>query len=165
MPGFERARPEVPCKPRFAGAEGQVAGKAEASWGRLAGAFGPRRAVRERPLSNAVGSAWHRVQHEPQSQLLGQCPTESLVATLKKELVHQERYATRDKARRSLFEYVEEFYNRQRRHSALAYQAPETGHNGRNGDERRGGLGERGRVSPKSNNNRGAAAPRITNYH
>ena len=40
-------------------------------------------------------------------------PTESLVATIKKELVHQEHYATRDAARRSLFEYIEVFYNPQ----------------------------------------------------
>lgn len=92
-------------------------------------------------------------------------PTESLVATIKKELVHQERYATRDEARRSLFEYIEVFYNRQRRHSALDYQTPDAVHRGRNGDEGRGGLGERGRVSPKSKNNRGAAAPLITNHH
>jgi len=92
-------------------------------------------------------------------------PTESLVATLKKELVHHERYVTRDEARRSLFEYIEVFYNRQRRHSALAYQTPDAVHRGRNRDEGRGGLGERGLVSPKSKNNRGAAAPLITINH
>jgi transposase InsO family protein len=92
-------------------------------------------------------------------------PTESLVATIKKELVHHEHYATRDEARRSLFEYIELFYNRQRRHSALDYKTPDAVHLGRNREEGRGGLGERGLVSPKSNNNRGAAAPRITNHH
>jgi transposase InsO family protein len=92
-------------------------------------------------------------------------PTESLMATLKKELVHHERYATRDEARRSLFEYIEVFYNRQRRHSALDYQTPETVHRGRNRDEGRGGLGERGLVSPNSKNNRGAAAPLVNNNH
>jgi transposase InsO family protein len=92
-------------------------------------------------------------------------PTESLFATLKKELVHHQHYATRDEARRSLFEYIEVFYNRQRRHSALDYQTPEAVHRGRNREEGRGGLGERGRVSPKSKNNRGAAAPLITNDH
>jgi len=91
-------------------------------------------------------------------------PTESFFATLKKELVHQEHYATRDAARRSLFEYIEVFYNRQRRHSALDYQTPEAVHHGRNREEGRGGLGERGLVSPKSKNHRGAAAPSITNH-
>lgn len=53
-------------------------------------------------------------------------PMESFFATLKKELVHQERYATRQAARQSLFEYIEVFYNRVRRHSALGYVSPET---------------------------------------
>ena len=92
-------------------------------------------------------------------------PTESLVATIKKELVHHERYATRNAARRSLFEYIEVFYNRQRRHSALDYQTPEAVHHGRNREEGRGGLGERGLVSPNSKKHRGAAAPLITNNH
>lgn len=51
-------------------------------------------------------------------------PMESFFATLKKELVHHERYETRDQARRSLFEYIEIFYNRVRRHSALGYLSP-----------------------------------------
>jgi transposase InsO family protein len=51
-------------------------------------------------------------------------PMESFFATLKKELVHHETYATRAAARHSLFEYIEVFYNRVRRHSALGYQSP-----------------------------------------
>jgi transposase InsO family protein len=50
--------------------------------------------------------------------------TESFFGTLKTELVHHQRYATREAARQSLFEYIEVFYNRQRRHSALGYQSP-----------------------------------------
>jgi putative transposase len=50
---------------------------------------------------------------------------ESLWATLKTELVHQERYETRDEARRSIFEYIETFYNRKRLHSSLGYVSPE----------------------------------------
>lgn len=52
-------------------------------------------------------------------------PMESFFATLKKELVHHEDYLTRADARSSLFEYIEVFYNRQRRHSALGYLTPE----------------------------------------
>jgi putative transposase len=51
---------------------------------------------------------------------------ESFWSTLKTELVHHERYATRDQARQSIFEYIEVFYNRKRLHSALGYQSPET---------------------------------------
>jgi putative transposase len=49
---------------------------------------------------------------------------ESFFGTLKQELVHRETYATREQARRSLFEYIEVFYNRQRLHSTLGYLSP-----------------------------------------
>ncbi len=50
---------------------------------------------------------------------------ESFFGTLKRELVYGERYRTREEARLSIFEYVEVFYNRIRRHSALGYRSPE----------------------------------------
>ncbi len=49
---------------------------------------------------------------------------ESFFATLKTELVHQADYLDREEARRATFEYIEVFYNRQRRHSTLGYQTP-----------------------------------------
>lgn len=49
---------------------------------------------------------------------------ESFFATLKVELVYRSRFATRDAAKRALFEYIETFYNRRRRHSALGYLSP-----------------------------------------
>ena len=52
-------------------------------------------------------------------------PMESFFASLKKELVHDEDYATRDQAKASIFEYIEAFYNRVRRHSSLGYVAPD----------------------------------------
>jgi len=51
-------------------------------------------------------------------------PTESFFSTLKRELVYREGYKTREEAKRSLFEYIEVFYNRQRRHSYLGYLSP-----------------------------------------
>jgi putative transposase len=51
-------------------------------------------------------------------------PMESFFASLKKELVHHEDYQTRAEARASVFEYIEVFYNRVRRHSALGYKSP-----------------------------------------
>lgn len=51
-------------------------------------------------------------------------PAESFFASLKKELVHRVDYATRDEAQASVFEYVEVFYNRVRRHSAVGFVAP-----------------------------------------
>jgi transposase InsO family protein len=51
-------------------------------------------------------------------------PMESFFHTLKTELVMHCDYKTRDQARASLFDYMEVFYNRQRRHSTLNYEAP-----------------------------------------
>ncbi len=49
---------------------------------------------------------------------------ESFFATLKAELVERRRWVTRAEARTAIFEWIEVFYNRQRAHSALAYQPP-----------------------------------------
>ena len=49
---------------------------------------------------------------------------ESFFHTLKTEHVYDYRYETRTEARQSIFEYIEMFYNRQRRHSALGYRSP-----------------------------------------
>ena len=65
---------------------------------------------------------------EPSMSRRGDCwdnaVAESFFATLKKELTHHESYATREEARRSLFEYIEVFYNRARLHSTLGYMSP-----------------------------------------
>lgn len=49
---------------------------------------------------------------------------ESFFHTLKTEHTHFERYKTREEAKNSIFEYVEIFYNRKRRHSTLGYVSP-----------------------------------------
>jgi len=50
---------------------------------------------------------------------------ESFFATLKRERVHRGQYRTRGEARAEIFQYIEVFYNRQRRHSANGYMNPE----------------------------------------
>ena len=50
---------------------------------------------------------------------------ERFIGSLKAEWVHHERYATHEQARLSVFEYIEVFYNRRRRHSTLGYVSPE----------------------------------------
>lgn len=50
---------------------------------------------------------------------------ESFFATLKKELIYQNDFADQASARASVFEYIEAFYNRVRRHSALGWLSPE----------------------------------------
>ena len=52
-------------------------------------------------------------------------PMESFFHTLKVELVHRERFASREEAKRELFAYLEGYYHRQRLHSALGYRTPE----------------------------------------
>ena len=49
---------------------------------------------------------------------------ESFFSTLKTELIDDEDYRTRQQAKQSIFEYIEVFYNRQRRHSYLGYISP-----------------------------------------
>ncbi|MCH7696125.1 MAG: IS3 family transposase [Proteobacteria bacterium] len=49
---------------------------------------------------------------------------ESFFHTLKVELVYREFYITRQQARQRLFEYIETYYNRQRRHSTIDNQIP-----------------------------------------
>ena len=51
-------------------------------------------------------------------------PMESFFHTLKTELVMHCDYITREQARSSLFDYLEVFYNRHRRHSAIHYVSP-----------------------------------------
>ena len=51
-------------------------------------------------------------------------PMESFFHTLKTELVHHQDYQTRNQAKADIFEYIEVFYNRSRRHSALGYMTP-----------------------------------------
>ena len=49
---------------------------------------------------------------------------ESFFHTLKVELVHENKYKTREEAKSSIFRYIEQYYNRTRLHSAIDYKAP-----------------------------------------
>ena len=51
-------------------------------------------------------------------------PMESFWGTLKNELVHHRRYRTRQEAIKEITEYIEVFYNRQRRQKRLGYLSP-----------------------------------------
>ena len=57
-------------------------------------------------------------------ECLDNAVAESFFGSLKNELVHHEDYRTRQQARQSIFEYIEAFYNRQRRHATLDYMTP-----------------------------------------
>lgn len=58
-------------------------------------------------------------------ECLDNAVAESFFGTLKTELVDHEDYFTKAAAKQSLFEYIEVFYNRRRRHSYLGYVSPE----------------------------------------
>ncbi len=49
---------------------------------------------------------------------------ESFFATLKKELIHRRSWPTKNELRTEVFDYIETFYNRQRRHSTLGQLSP-----------------------------------------
>lgn len=59
---------------------------------------------------------------------VGQCwdnaPVESFFASLKRELIHDEKLITRERTKANVFEYIEVFYNRVRLHSSLGYVSP-----------------------------------------
>lgn len=57
-------------------------------------------------------------------ECLDNAVAESFFGSLKTEMVDDEDYRTRAEAKQSLFEYIEVFYNRQRRHSYLGYISP-----------------------------------------
>ena len=51
-------------------------------------------------------------------------PMESFWGTLKNELIYRNRYATRREAMQEIKEYIEIFYNRQRKQARLDYLSP-----------------------------------------
>lgn len=51
---------------------------------------------------------------------------ESFWHTLKNELVYRTNFKTHQEAKDAIFEYIEVFYNRKRRHSSIGYQSPES---------------------------------------
>ena len=71
---------------------------------------------------------------------VGQCwdnaVVESTFGRLKVELTHGEQYTTREQAKASIFDYIEVFYNRVRRHSTLGYKSPDEFERTHNPDSR-----------------------------
>ena len=71
-----------------------------------------------------IGKAHLTQSMSHKGECLDNAPIESFFASLKKELVHRQRFRTRAQAKIAIFEYMEVFYNRQRRHSGIGYQTP-----------------------------------------
>ena len=71
-----------------------------------------------------IRSAGFRASMSRKGDCYDNAPMESFFHTLKTELVHHRRYTTRAEATRDIFAYIEGFYNRTRRHSAIGYISP-----------------------------------------
>jgi putative transposase len=71
-----------------------------------------------------IQSAGFQASMSRKADCYDNAPMESFFHTLKTELVHHRHYATRQEARREIFAYIEGFYNRTRRHSAIGYISP-----------------------------------------
>lgn len=65
-----------------------------------------------------------RVSMSRKGNCYDNAPIESFFGTLKTELVHHRRYRTRSEAEREITEYIDLFYNRQRRQTRLGYLSP-----------------------------------------
>ena len=65
-----------------------------------------------RPSMGSVGDAYDNAM------------CESFFATLECELLDRQKFRTPNQARRAVFDFIEGFYNRRRRHSALGYESP-----------------------------------------
>lgn len=65
---------------------------------------------------------------QPSMSRKGDCwdnsPMESFWGTLKNELVHHRQYRTRTEAKQDIVEYIEIFYNRQRKQARLGFLSP-----------------------------------------
>jgi putative transposase len=72
----------------------------------------------------AIQSAGFQVSMSRKADCYDNAPMESFFHTIKTELVHHRKYATRQEATRDIFAYIEGFYNRTRRHSAIGYISP-----------------------------------------
>ena len=71
-----------------------------------------------------VGGGRHVPSMGKVGSALDNAISESFVASLKTELLHRHRFPGREVARTAIFDYIEGFYNRVRRHSSLGYLSP-----------------------------------------
>ena len=86
-------------------------------------AFG--QAARKAGIAQSMGS---------RSDCYDNAVAESFFATLKKELIHRQSWPTRAELRTEVFDYIETFYNRERRHSTLGQHSPADYENGTRSD-------------------------------
>ena len=76
------------------------------------------------PYQAALARHGLRCSMSRRGNCLDSAPIESFFGSLKTELVHRATFPTREAARRALFEYIEGFYIRRRRHSGFGFLTP-----------------------------------------
>ena len=76
------------------------------------------------PYRKVLGRHGIRQSMSRKGDCYDNAPMESFFGTLKTELVYRTSFPTREAAKRAIFEYVEAFYNRRRRHSGLGFLTP-----------------------------------------
>jgi len=77
-----------------------------------------------REYRNLMGRFGLKVSMSGKGNCYDNAPMESFWGTLKQELVHHRRYKTRPEAIQDITEYIEIFYNRQRRQARLGFLSP-----------------------------------------
>src|SRR3954453_5228380 len=95
-----------------------------AAWCRPDPPLQSRRSIAPADYRKLLQSAGFRASMSRKADCYDNAPMESFFHTLKTELVHHRHYATRTEATRDIFAYIEGFYNRTRRHSAIGYISP-----------------------------------------
>jgi hypothetical protein len=65
-----------------------------------------------------------RPTNHPSGDCFDNAVLESFHASLKKDLIHRRSWPTKTEARTAVFDYIEAFYNRRRRHSTLGMVSP-----------------------------------------
>jgi putative transposase len=73
----------------------------------------------------ALASAQAVVSMSRKANCYDNAVMEAFWSTLKLELVYRHHFTTAHQAHQAIFDYIEVFYNRRRRHSSLGYQSPE----------------------------------------
>ncbi|MFB9993290.1 IS3 family transposase [Deinococcus oregonensis] len=86
--------------------------------------FGSRIAIDESPVSGGIANRWCRAQQGKKGDCFDNAVVESFFSTLKRELLLNHVFHTRKEGRSQVFEDLEVFDNRQRRHSTLGDKTP-----------------------------------------
>jgi transposase InsO family protein len=95
-------------------------------------------------ICGGVGKARHGCEHEPSHKPVRQCQL-SFMKTLKREEIYANRYDNLEQLRTNIEEFIEEYYNRQRLHSALGYATRDRGGESAGARDRRNRFLERPR--------------------